>query len=392
MKWKLLTTLCIFILLIVAFSGCFEEIKNNPTTKSKTLYVDDGGGKEYKIIQEAVNNSSDGDLIFVYNGMYHENLIVNKQIILVGENKDNVIITSSNENTPIFNINNQNNVVIENLTVKGSTSSGIWVNNSSDVEIKNCKIYDCYFNGICLASCMNCKISSCDISQCGIEKEYIGYFGIGIGSVIFPSSKNSIDRCAIHNNSYGGIDIFWSNNTENIISNCTIINNNFYGIRCQAETSNNTIENCVILNNKHGISLKLHCDNCIITHCKISNSSEIGLEIYYSPESTVTYSTISNNSEGISIAGSSNTSIHHNNFINNVGTSSYWTFKNHIDSDGYSVIFFDNGEEGNYWDDYNGVDADGNGIGDSPYDITIPLYHEGIFGQDKYPLMNPVDI
>ena len=50
-----------------------------------------------------------------------------------------------------------------------------------------------------------------------------------------------------------------------------------------------------------------------------------------------------------------------------------------------SVNNLDNGSRGNYWSNYNGTDNDGNGIGDNPHFV----YENN---QDKYPLMNPVDI
>lgn len=349
---------CIAVMMVaIVFSGCFEEEK-----------------QETMSIQQLIDAASPGDILNIPSGIYYENIVINKSITIIGENKDKTIITSSNENTSIFDINSQNNIIIENLTVKGSAYSGIWVNSSSDVEIKNCKIYDCQFHGINLESCVNCKISSCDISQCGIDNCY----GIAITSLFSLSSRNSIYKCLI-NNSYGGIGIFWSNNTENIISNCTIIDNDVYGIRCKWKTSNNTIENCTILNNGNGISLEYWCNDSIINHCNISNNAELGIDNYISSGNTIENNIIADNAVGLSLWNndSINIRIHHNNFINN---------EHLLDAPSDLIIFFDDGIEGNYWDEYTGVDFDGNGIGDTPYNIS------GGVNQDKYPLMSPVDI
>jgi hypothetical protein len=66
--------------------------------------------------------------------------------------------------------------------------------------------------------------------------------------------------------------------------------------------------------------------------------------------------------------------LYHNNFIVPHGKAFADSFN-----------MWDNGKEGNYWVDYMGNDEDGNGIGDDPY------YVPGGGGQDRYPLMNPVD-
>ena len=47
-----------------------------------TLTVDDSGGADYTTIQGAVNNAGTGDTILVYNGMYYENVDVNKQLTI----------------------------------------------------------------------------------------------------------------------------------------------------------------------------------------------------------------------------------------------------------------------------------------------------------------------
>lgn len=57
-----------------------------------TVYVDDDGTADYNTISEAVNNSGTGDNIYVYNGTYRENVIVEKQINLTGENKNTTIV------------------------------------------------------------------------------------------------------------------------------------------------------------------------------------------------------------------------------------------------------------------------------------------------------------
>lgn len=361
MKRKLICFLISVLLLTIFFSGCLEEEKKSIN------------------IQGLINNALSGDTISIPSGIYFENIVINKSITLIGENKDNVIITSGNENTPIFNINNQNNVTIENLTIRGSTSSGIWVNSSSDVEINNCIIYDCQFHGINLESCINCKVSSCDISQCGSDN----FYGIAVTSIFSMSSRNSIYKCLIHN-SYGGVGIFWSNNTENIISNCTMINNDAYGIRLKWITSKNIIKNCTILNNSEGISLEYWCNNTIVEHCNISNNIEIGLDNYISSNNTFKNNIIANNAQGISIWNndSLDIKIHHNNFINN---------QHHIDAPGDLAILFDDGTEGNYWYDYTGVDYDEDGIGDTPYEI-LSLLESYVVGQDRFPLMSPVEI
>ena len=63
---------------------------NNDAT---TIYVDANGGADYTKIQDAIDNASDSDTVFVYNGTYYENLVVNKKIGLIGENKHITIIS-----------------------------------------------------------------------------------------------------------------------------------------------------------------------------------------------------------------------------------------------------------------------------------------------------------
>lgn len=58
----------------------------------KTLYVGGNGSNNYTTIQDAIDNASYGDTIFVYNGTYYENVVIHKSIKLMGENKSTMII------------------------------------------------------------------------------------------------------------------------------------------------------------------------------------------------------------------------------------------------------------------------------------------------------------
>ncbi|UCG69690.1 MAG: hypothetical protein JSV09_01305, partial [Thermoplasmata archaeon] len=58
-----------------------------------TLYVNKtGSGGAYTIIQEAIDNASIGDTVFVYSGSYSERLVIDTTINLTGENRDTTVI------------------------------------------------------------------------------------------------------------------------------------------------------------------------------------------------------------------------------------------------------------------------------------------------------------
>jgi len=55
-------------------------------------FVDDPANHKWNTIQEGINDAKDGDTVLVYNGLYIENVVVNKSIKLRGEDRDNTII------------------------------------------------------------------------------------------------------------------------------------------------------------------------------------------------------------------------------------------------------------------------------------------------------------
>jgi len=109
------------------------------TTLNNTLFVGGNGPNNYSRIQDAVDNASDGDTVYVYNGIYYENVGIRKSIDLVGEDRNSTIIDGLNKSSAI-NVGAQW-VTIEKFTI-GNGTIGIegWCNNftiSSNIIVNN---------------------------------------------------------------------------------------------------------------------------------------------------------------------------------------------------------------------------------------------------------------
>jgi parallel beta-helix repeat protein len=379
-----------------------------------SLYVNTtGSGGAYTSIQDAIDNASAGDTVFVYQGNYNENIIINKSLNMKGENRDNTQIKGDGTGDVVFV--NANWVNITGFAIKrggsGYEDAGLKL-----IDNGNCKISDNYISnndyyGIYLYNsswneilnnsmhsnyrdCINLKYSrGNDIAG----NELFSTEGAGIlayysdetiiknnsawnhwGSIYLLRSNQS----SVHNNSVSGSifgirgDFCIGNNyTDN-----TAISNE-YAFNIENSKENNILRNTVTSNNKNGIKL-FQTRNTNISANEISNSG-IGIYLHttYGPN-TVSENTISSNEYGIELYHSGNNWIYHNNFIDNI---------NQAREVGHSDNYLDNGypSGGNYWSDYEGIDEfhgsdqnilGGDGIGDSHH----PVYYDS---KDNYPLM-----
>ncbi len=86
----------------------------------KTIVVPD----EYSTITEAVTNASPGDTVFVKNGVYHENVRIDKPLLVVGEdNEKTAVIGEGNVNDGNVFILAAKNVTVEGFTIKSADYS-----------------------------------------------------------------------------------------------------------------------------------------------------------------------------------------------------------------------------------------------------------------------------
>ena len=103
---------------------------NVSSLDKSNIYVDDDADPSWydathvKTIQEGVNNASSGDTILVYNGIYNENIDVNKIVSIYSiYGPSNCTIYPYDVNDHVIEIE-ANNVNISGLKINGSLTPG----------------------------------------------------------------------------------------------------------------------------------------------------------------------------------------------------------------------------------------------------------------------------
>ena len=218
----------IILLIIIGFfsvstttqaSNCIDT---NSYAFTQTLYVGGNGPNNYTKIQNAIDNASVGDTVFVYSGLYPEHILINKEINLIGETKEQTIIIGGYSNNMIKIM--ANNVKIMSFTIKNG-QIGVYIVDSSNFKIIQNLIID-NWEGIGILNSTFGLISSNILQNNDFE---------GINPV--SSSNNVISSNLIENSIEG---IFLSSSTSNIIYGNTI-RDHIYGLEAGQSSDNNKI-------------------------------------------------------------------------------------------------------------------------------------------------------
>lgn len=276
---------------------------------------------KYASIQEAINSADEGEAIYVSSGTYYENLVVNKSISLIGEDKNITTIDGSGAGAVIH-------VAFNNTSISGFTTR----HGGTHID-----------GGIKLETVNNCSVFS------NIIRDPLPN---GVGLILQSSSNNNIFNNILINNTFtnGSIALYDSHNNmiyENYVTDYNV------GVFTLDATNNWFTKNTI--------------------RAGTYGTREAGFRTYRSNFNSLFGNTIEDNKiDGFQlVAGTSNTTVFHNNFVNNM---------NQINLTGSFNTTWDNGCEGNYWSNYNGTDLDNDGVGDT----ALPW--ESV---DHYPLINP---
>ncbi|KAA0008712.1 MAG: PKD domain-containing protein [Thermoplasmata archaeon] len=335
MNKVLYLSISIVLILAVFLIISTEDAK---ATAGNILYVGGSGPGNYTSIQSAIDDANYGDIIFVYSGIYYENVVINKKITLVGENKETTII-DANHREGYAAIITANGATMQEFTVRNSDYRGYnGIETYAGVRIYsyNNSILDCNINnntiGILLepsiarlistnASIFNCNISNND-------------YGISL----YFSANNSIFDCNIENNT-AGISLYSSANDS--IFNCTFLNDGIVigediTVRDRFKLShfihniyNNTVNGKPLLYYKNAQNVELdgnagqiilvNCSDFEIRNMNIFNvSGSAGIDIVSGSNVNISNCNMYDNYIGIGLCFSTNISISNCNTSNNV--------------------------------------------------------------------------
>ena len=85
-------SITIGIILLFLLSSTIPLTSGYEFSSNNIIYVDDDGTADYTRIQDAIDNASDRDTIYVYSGIYYELINVDKSLDIIGEYNNTTII------------------------------------------------------------------------------------------------------------------------------------------------------------------------------------------------------------------------------------------------------------------------------------------------------------
>ena len=91
-KRGVISIYAVFSLIFVGFVTISIFKYNVDEIKVRAITVNDDGGSDYLKIQDAIDNATSGETIYVWAGTYFENIIINKSVTIIGNGTINTTI------------------------------------------------------------------------------------------------------------------------------------------------------------------------------------------------------------------------------------------------------------------------------------------------------------
>jgi len=332
---------------------------SQPMTMGNILYVGGLGPNNYSKIQDAIENATDGDTVFVYDDSspYVENIIISSSINLIGEDRNTTLIDGFKDNYTIYILDNIHGVTIHGFCLirsEGQGYSAIYTCSNYN-NIHNNNIFD--FHGIRIRDgAIGNNISS--------NKLVVD----GLGLFLENSNENTIYNNNIFSGDSAGIQLI--NSSRNAISK-NIISDGWFGIYINGE--NNHISSNIIKNIRYECLVISGNNNFMYEN--IMNNSECGIELPINAKNNEIYeNNIQSCDYGVTLSGAINNNIHRNNIIDCiVGLYCfYYSYKNNI----YENNFIGNEYPG-YWTIY---------LREIPFIFSRNIWDRNYWGE---PLLHP---
>jgi len=296
-------------------------IINIPLVKAEPYEwtVDDDGGADFTKIQDAINAASPGDTIFVCNGTYYENVIVqNKErLTLVAESRENSVI-DGNRTGNTFEISFCDDIELTGFTIQSSNlsddkwwlSSGILLRQSENCIISYNNVEDNGF-GIAMTGSKNVTVTGNIVENNSVRGIWFtncasftlrnnvisnNTYNFGVSAIYLQDFMHDIDI----SNEVNGKPIYYIVNGHDMQ---VPLDAGYVGV---VNSTNIVVENLNLSNNVQGVNFA-HTTNCTINNVNASENY-IGMNIRCnSTGTTVTGNTIANNREGMGLRARNST-------------------------------------------------------------------------------------
>jgi nitrous oxidase accessory protein len=365
------------VLVLVTFTSVnFLPIK----AEGRTIVVPD----DYLKIASAISNATNGDTVFVKNGIYSEmSLVIKKSISLIGENVKSTVINLDSPSYEEINFMlvpvrlyglamtvNSDNFKLSNFTI--TTTGG-------DISIIGNRTQ---ITGNSITADLSIQGSHVDVLENTLTSKNPP--GISVAGNWCNISANHLTDIFTVN---GQNNIVSFNNVSGSLSVVTddsfISNNNLYSEQYgefSVRGNNNIISKNAADHLRFGLAVSGSNNKALlnqITRCQMGISPSAS-NTYFANYIANTAWPINPMNKIMNPAGNSSVLIH-NNFVNN----QYYQVTSMVMPN--TTDYFDNGKEGNYWSDYNGTDNNGDGVGDTAFYLDSTHL-------DRYPLIAPFNL
>ena len=246
MEYKLGKKIVSEIMLVLLTIGMLSLALNIQPAKASLPVHNIDTGLDYATIQEAIDapETLDGHTIFVKAGIYYENVVVDKSLSIIGEDRFATIIDGGGTGK-VVEIS-ANNVTLRGFTVRNG-EYGISGYNQDFV-----------------------KVTDCNVTGNSVDGIRVGW------------SRWIVMNCTISNNGAGGIYI--DSGYYNLIENNTFLSN-WIGFRIylhpqwcgSSSPGNNILRNNAFANNTYGIELGWAGGNVLRGNIMTNNNYSLGI-------------------------------------------------------------------------------------------------------------------
>lgn len=199
-------------------------------------------GGQYSSINSAIKHAAPNTRIVVRPGIYHESIILNKPLEIIGDGPRDQIIIESNEADCIMM---QTHIAtVRHLTLRCRAGLRNKEFYAVDIPLGQLKLIDCDITSDSLA-CISIHNASANpiIQQCVIHDCKEG------GIHIYENGQGIIEDCAIFGTAYAGVEIEEGGNPR--LMRCRI-NRNGYEALWVHNKGAGVVENCDLTGNKRG--------------------------------------------------------------------------------------------------------------------------------------------